>query len=76
MVCAGLFGSEFCYGASNGVSFYEPMFLKRLVNGKLDQMFWPSDCKFVNNGVSIDPSLRSLEANEDIELRDAGPGDA
>jgi len=71
MVCAGLFGSEFYYGASNGVSFYEPMFLKRL-----DQIFWPSVCKFVNNGVSIDPSLRPLEAYEDIELRDAGPGDA
>ena len=71
MVCAGLFGSEFCYGASNGVSFYEPMFLKRL-----DQMFWPSVCKFFNNGVSFDPSLRSLESHEDIELRDAGPGDS
>ena len=70
MACAGLFGSEY-YGASNGVSFYEPTFLKRL-----DQIFWPSVCKFFNNGVSFDPSLRSLESYEDIELRDAGPGDS
>jgi hypothetical protein len=75
MACAGLCGSEYydnyIYGASNGVSFYEPTFLKRL-----DQMFWPSVCKFFNNGVSFDPSLRSLESHEDIELRDAGPGDS
>lgn len=90
MVCSGLFCSElntliFYCGASNGVSFYkerggEPTFLKRL-----DQMFWPSVCKFFNNGVSFDPSLSSslrslmfdvIESYEDIELENAGPGDS
>lgn len=71
MACSGLFGSEFYSGAPCWVSFYEPTFLKRL-----DQIFWPSVCKFFNNGVSFDWPLCSLESYEDIEVRDAGPGDS